>query len=90
MLVPAIADDIATTYNCKVGCGRKIRKGQVVLHLKLGNDMPFDQRHMYFHASCLASIMADAHDLEVATSDSFMDEMLAGLRGIAADLSVDT
>lgn len=69
MLVAAIADDKAATFTCRKGCGEKIKKGHVVLHLKLGSSFPYDARHHYFHLQCMAETISEAEELVPVDAD---------------------
>lgn len=63
MLIPEIADMAQT---CRVGCGKKIRKGHAVLHLKLSYPVSPMHRDHYFHVSCMQVQVQAAQMLEGA------------------------
>lgn len=53
------ADCIAHGRPCRK-CHEPAAVGQVVLHLDLGDGIPYDQRHVVFHKSCLQEVLDNA------------------------------
>lgn len=41
-------------------CSAIVKKGENVLHLKLGTDMPFDRRNLFLHTTCTEKALVSA------------------------------
>jgi hypothetical protein len=55
---------------CRCGCGHVIHAGQPVLHMSLGNEYNYYNRHLYFRDDCLRALMGPRPEQVVDITDA--------------------